>query len=1127
MVSFLLYVTDCIEQTISKSLTVVNCVFPILGHVINTFIWFISWILTFFFGIFQYGLEAWGVFFKFSSPVIQSVRSAYVKLKEVALEVKNGVDPGRRWWVRLLFYYSKKIILLVYFFIEFFVNAFFHLLILFLLSIVWYFVGYPYVLYIEENPSLVATTLDQIIRGFGAIINFVVDVYMFLRAILNPVLPLLWMLCIQTYKFSAMLAFNIAEKAGFPVGIDTSVGGRNLKENPLFTYQIENGAFPVGKAFTEYYEIIWSLVFTLLEILFTIIYIIAEIFVKIALQSISFFSLLIKLIIFVPCTNNNFGCTLKEFFGTMFGFVLDAINEVLKFFGVAPLKSFVCTDGDLIGIVPCTCSLRMGGIFSGMSACSVKVYNCVRRQKESGEYYWEEYANDESKPVATGSVMSRVCTRSSASDDPRTNTFEFLDGGNDRDRKLRMLIMANSQNNDNSCYIQCVGDENTHSGWKFKICGTIKTYIGICSLFLNTGGGISMNTDLYGILGVQHPREFHERHLQGYIEFSNELRDNLKMELNHNNFIPDENKQIELSNEKYEKVITKSVFGQIIQYITQVETSDIESRLQCSSAKFDNYDFKSSTILSDLLFDIYCVGYKLYKVTDQEKNNLKRKLKEDSKEDLTYLFTVWDRESDDAWNPDGTKITNEEKVKERGVTFIEAYGKPMLMLSDLMNSKGGNFKERLDRWHEALYDAHYKYTGIGSEQRLFLKKEYRNLWSDLARNVSRSLLSRNDDELFTVSNEIANLHDLKTERRLSIDSNRRKMAGITGSFCGENGYLCPNGECDNTPTGANCKWCDKVTIGCSVLLVPHLVENTIGKIDFIGIFSDLGNCWNEIVFINEDINPVRVTMARGNINSAKFCFPLIKPLPPIPNFSWSLATFIENSCAGQITGKGIIQPCVCPQYFDGNKITDYTSQIFPGAPFSVYARFYNTYIPIQFGLTRIIPRFLAALWYTFVVTLFCSPGSCPVLEHFFDAEYASYGLSFDQNLFCILIHPGSITFTLFFFIYPFYILLMFASNFIWELITIVLDPPMYGFSSFVNFLTLINYSNELDEHLTLNRDTLTGKFKKYDDEINQTENTNTSTWKKTLMTKIGLELGNLKKRLTHPQTGVENSQEKV
>ncbi len=229
-------------------------------------------------------------------------------------------------------------------------------------------------------------------------------------------------------------------------------------------------------------------------------------------------------------------------------------------------------------------------------------------------------------------------------------------------------------------------------------------------------------------------------------------------------------------------------------------------------------------------------------------------------------------------------------------------------------------------------------------------------------------------------------------------------------------YLCPDGDtCVASVAKVTCKMPTKWTPATVVRYAFHTLIVTFEEFDIRSLVLDSISCWEE-VRLNPAIDPASIPnviawLSGADTSNVLYCGPLIKQIPYLPFFTWNWKTFVTTNCETTFnlnTGKQL-KSCTCPQY-NTEESLDYSNLWIVGTKRFVIARITIFIRAFLFLFTRVpyLSNFFDAIWYP-VTSFFTND---PQVLNAFNTYYQEYGLSLNQNIFCVIINMGSVSWVL-------------------------------------------------------------------------------------------------------------------
>ncbi len=355
-------------------------------------------------------------------------------------------------------------------------------------------------------------------------------------------------------------------------------------------------------------------------------------------------------------------------------------------------------------------------------------------------------------------------------------------------------------------------------------------------------------------------------------------------------------------------------------------------------------------------------------------------------------------------------------------------------------------------------------------------------------NKKRELYSTSKTFIPMLSNYTANMatkyykgmdmyNEMVATTRKLVNSKDLGVFTSEGPFCP---YLCPDNTCVTLERIESCKVPTEWDAGVVVRYFFHILAVGAVNIDLRYLLQSTVSCWAQYE-TNPGIDPTTYDyvekIATGkNTDNYLFCFPLIRRLPYAPEVSWDLYKFIQNTCGQSFTlTGGAIQLCNCPQYAQLGSVLDFNAVWMTLSNQFMGSCIYNTWKPIQYYLTRWgwFTNFVGGLWYGFwsLVTPWASEEWLLALN----AQNADAGMTYTDNVRCMVLNTGSYLVAITYFFYPLIILLYYYYK--WTNVSIkdAITPCLQWIMNGLNWLTL--------KHRTYVTDTAEYRQIRYDMEM--------------------------------------------
>ncbi len=1026
------------------------------------------------------------------------------RLIEYTFNFIKNVFPRTSWIIQIILWFIERIGEIAKEFVlalTYSINPF---LIYLIFVLLWYSFFY-YLTIASANPGVFSEIMNNFTEFGKDVINFIFSFINLFGFLINPFLPILWSVITDIAQKIALYYSAILSIAGLEPSFTTSfitnidklqqVGNnfRNIDRN-LATVQViepnavwknaENFVFPTNTQADEYTEMIIKIAVALLELYYTITFIILEVQIKLLVSSIQLIINLIKFSIGAAlCTNgdkqsgNNepistlaFGCWLAEILAIIFKIVYDLLDSITEFFGAPPVPRLICSSQTL-GNAGINCECGPGGldVFTNPienPTCSV-VYICTKSTNAFGQTLWTETNQATGHVYTQNTNPSFGCPHKFGS----LNVQSTSSFSTSRRNLLKGSIFKNKQ-----CFTSCVVNENSIYGWKFTVCGNQQIYEGECSL---------LNEQKISPIQSSIPR----RRLQEYIElYPNEAKNNIKQVL----------KQTPINFDKT-KILTKDTFKNILDYIENIDIKNEDIGIECSSIDFTNSSF------DETLFRILCFLRKFFYSVQQKQGNenfdIRRNLQNNNNIFKEMDESIWDPIERTGWNEDGIpqnsfkfnllKIDHWKRwwnsINSDPYPFFNTYGKALTELHSISKNETSTHLQKIYQFHDAILNAHTLYITQGDPNKKAFAGIYKNILTSMYTNITSLYTSSNHDKILFHeygNNEEDHHHEFHGRNLASINPHQTGIFGLNSGICGNiNARLCPNlFQCEIDQT--KCTWPEQFTFISTISLIPYYSSTALKKINVRLWAENTIECW-KYLFANPSANPVNA-YANGlfstidsyqlfktdgssnendqskqklsDIQQIRFCFPLFGPIPSLPYLTWNFKIWLRQKCGEKFINNDQQQPCTCSQYNAGGSVTDYTSQWIYGIPTASYARLYRGLKAFQFIITRIVPQFLSDIWYTLITSILCSEQSCPEIANMFNPIYASAGQSNSANWICVYLNIGSIYY-LCTNIYLFSIIFIHWSRFFWAILKIFGHPILFILFISFNYIQTIPYQD--------------------------------------------------------------------
>ncbi len=981
--------------------------------------------------------------------------------------------PFTVWWIRVCVWLIERLGEVSKEFIIALAKSVNSLLIFLILTLLWYTIFYP-LLIGAENPGLFSELISLFVEFGKDVFNFFGTLWNIFTYLVNPFLPWLWSFTtyiVQTISlyYSAILhiaglnptfttSFSTSLEKIAQVGQNFGNIGRDLATkgtqigivlkpaNPVWK-PAKNLIFPTSTQADEYADVVIKTGFALLELYYTIVFLVQEVAVKLfALLFKRIIDMIISIIGAVTCAPPAPLCYTQEFFAIFFRPFIDLFNEIASFFGLPKTKGLICSSQDLLKeaqgkdtIIPCDCGPGGLNVFTNpiLSSSCQETYICKQTTNTQGEIIWSE-TKEQSGQVTSSSKNQRLgCPHKFG-----TQTQNSLA---DSRRKLgKISVIPNYR-----CSTTCILKEHSAHGWLFKVCGNQQIYLGQCNA------------------NKEEPIDIiPKRRLQEYIDWIPHEKTNIKNPL--------QGKQKFNAPETTDTFITMESVMKAINSIEHTNIDDKKLGMECSSIDYSVFTFEH------FLFRMICIGKKIYYTIQEQKtleeiHNTKRKLKN---EDVYILDeSLWDPIERVGWDEDDTPKMPESpnfivSLKDffssmitDQYSMINTYGKAFAELKTILRNDSSYHHEKINQFHDAILIAHKDYITEGNPDRKTFAGIYKNIFTNIYTNVSSVYYnSEHSHHRLFYQGFKTKLFDDHTRRSLTaVNPQLAGVFGLNGGICGNiNERLCPNlYQCEVDQT--LCKWPESFTFASTIALVPYYSSTFLKQINVRLIFNNVVDCWKYILE-NPSANPA-IAYSNGVFStidddfkipdSVQFCFPLIPPLPPIPYLAWNFKVWLTQTCGEQFVNSNENQICTCNQYTVGGSTIDHTSQWIYGVDVATKARLFRGWKAIQYIITRTTPIFLSNIWYTFVTSIFCASDNCPEIANAFNPIYASAGLSEQGNWMCLFLNMASLYYTLVF-LYLVSTIFIHWYQFLFAIMKIAIEPLL------VIIFTSMSYINSLD-----------------------------------------------------------------
>lgn len=952
-----------------------------------------------------------------------------------------------------------------------------------LFLIFWYAIGYPFIMYIEDNPAEINDTINLFVELGKIFWNVIAGIINVILSIVTPILPFTWQFLTGLYHISCLLIsfilsilkiepgikvgsnfqpFNsinlLVENSQLNTGFnpkanlnsvyndfdnrrlssnlyiveELNVMNRHLayiEENKVFTKYYENGLYNWGSTGAGVMQLILLYLFYIGEILFSIFYI----FVEVILSAASILAdVIVGIILIIPkigCAGANFGCALTEG-------VVSIINDILLLISkIIPLGTITipaCSEKDL-GTIDCQCSLSEGGIFSGLPPCPSSTFECrITKNQITGQTLYGEYKNNNGFPVTQSEIASLGCP----------NSF----------RKLSLT-------EERICHTTCIYTENFGKKydtyyWEVENCNDGKlVYKGACLPY-----NVQDDHSKRKLQDINQSIVLKQLHYSKFNQFNNDYLKSEKLKLQN-----DYNFKTKTKEKEKEQSTTESV-QQTFKYIQNAKINDIYYQTHCK--KFNGMDFMlmTSTPFSEVIQSSICYFRGLMIAQSSNQSKLKHRNLKESHKNITLNADLWYI---------GPKEQDQQTTLSKSI--LTYYIKPFSQASKRIYENNLHPLRQLEEFHDDLIHAHKNYLNAVNPTIKTMVGTSKGFYTKWALNVTNRILGNHVEWSKSNINEKSQRDYFKMTKddepgiyRRHLQSNVLNTGEIV-SLCGSVGYLCPDGTCAPNGNPKKCQIPQEATIGSVIRSIPHFFLSKFEEIDVRLFFNDVLDCWFDITQ-NPEKNPVN-GFRDGLIKifdadptnyppNIRFCFPMIPPIPTVPYITWSWNKFIAQTFGTNDLSNNFVQQYVCPHYAGGYRANDIFSQWISGVSFSIYSRLYYGLTAVDFLIASVTPAFLSEIWTMFISFFFCNPSVCPAVANFFNYDYASGGQSVGTNVFCIILHSGSMIFCSFF-VYVVYIVIFFARRFLWAISSLISDPILYIIMSFFNYLRRINRTYQI------------------------------------------------------------------
>lgn len=257
-------------------------------------------------------------------------------------------------------------------------------------------------------------------------------------------------------------------------------------------------------------------------------------------------------------------------------------------------------------------------------------------------------------------------------------------------------------------------------------------------------------------------------------------------------------------------------------------------------------------------------------------------------------------------------------------------------------------------------------------------------------------------------------------KEINLRSLVEKPAGAKDYYCSWNDQFVTNLKNCPFPTREQLLQAGTV-FDYSIYWVTSLEQ----QLDPATLLKNVLDCWTT-VYENPSIDPgsiVGVTAALSNSFGGqpnpqfKYCFPAYASIdyPGKLTFSWN--QFVEDNCKPRPGPTGTVFPCQRSHYDDSLNVINCYDKWTIFAPACTETRLYNSWINIQWLITRAPIYFFSSTW----ATVMSMVGASPAVVNAFSAEEAQGNRSDTLNWFLFFIHIFSLIWFILFLLLPAYL----------------------------------------------------------------------------------------------------------
>lgn len=781
------------------------------------------------------------------------------------------------------------------------------------------------------NPVDLVLTMDAIVEGGKALVNFISAVINqlildFLDIAKIPI-NILFGFILSVYQLISeyFLGQLTASRLGNLKSLQklkastTSLGNGIENDNSEFTglgRRLEQQVFGADSTFggfrlslqnddipTTIFASLYGQIFSAIAWVCDVLVFILEIFLA---TIASYVSSMLRFFISILTNTSCIGTALSTAlgFGCLIGeFILAIINAFIGVFGAKPIKG--CKASSFQG-VPCYCSKSEGGFITNMPSCPIPVYACINRNGVFTEVEISTYNGvTTEKTLAIGPTREAGCPRS-------IRTGRLLRIGNDcRD----------------ICHLDASGE-----GWWINTCDETQSLMGHCAIPYNKTRLLEFNP----LDGVHR-----ERHLKNLFK---------------NSWVTKKDRRLLSAPRKEEpEYVSIESFQDFYDLISRAYSNMRNANilpLDCSKA-----NPRDTNLIHDILYNAVCVSMSLYDLKNKEKeladidqimrnsypgrsaSTPRRNLADSSSSVASQLeYLHYQLRDDFSWN----------KVKDLHIEYIDY-----------------------------VYDGDY--------QSMLKNASYKRVLNSTA-HILMNLYRMNTISL----KETSSRRKLQEERRIfHIPSNARTYLCPNGLERVANKISVD----PENPGLESCKIPETWTTLIAFRFISYIITFAFYTFNPFKWTESITDCWasysnnpetyplttdgiNAMIFNNEEY-----------LATKTFCFPLIRKVPRIPEIVWSFLQFVEDNCNEEYTlANGKLERCICPMYTISEALDDYSSQWIAFIPLFVKYRLINTYRTLQIIWTLFIPPWISAIWSAFFKVIY--PSSPDELLYVFNRDYA-------------------------------------------------------------------------------------------------------------------------------------------